>query len=145
MSRVLVRLVATAMLAAAALHAGLVDEHLQEWWGYGLFFIVASIAQAIYGLVLFALPRRPSWDPAHWRAWRVRLYTAGLLGNAFVLLLYVATRTVGVPFGPNRGDVEPVSPLGLATKGFELLAVAGLAVLLRRARGESLGAPLAVA
>lgn len=135
--RALVGLCGLLSLAAAALHAGLVGEHLREWWGYGYFFIIASLAQGVYGLVLLALPDRPSWEPGHWRRFRVKLYSAGIAGNGFVLILYAITRTVGIPFGPAAGEVEPVEALGLATKAIELLTVGGLAILLQRARAEA--------
>lgn len=126
----LVRVAATLSIAASALHAGLVDDHLDEWWGYGLFFIVASLAQGVYGLVLFALPARPSWEATAWRRWRRGLYKAGVAGNLAVLALYIVTRTSGIPlFGPEAGEVEPVGVLDLVTKGIELLLVACLLAL----------------
>ena len=129
-------------LAAAALHAGLVDQHLDEWWGYGLFFILASIGQGLYGLILLALPVRPAWDPESWRRWRVRLYATGIAGNGAVLVLYTVTRTVGIPlFGPEAGEVEAVDALGLTTKAVELLTVLGLAWLMQRARAEGSAVP----
>ena len=139
MTTAVARVCGVLSLAASALHAGLVDEHLREWWGYGLFFIVASVAQGVYGLVLLALPSHPtSWEPAQWRDWRVRLYAAGIIGNGAVLVLYTVTRTVGIPFfGPAAGEVEPVDALGLMTKGIELLTVLVLAWLLQRARAEA--------
>ncbi len=138
MSIPVARTVGVLSLAASALHAGLIEEHLGEWWGYGLFFILASVAQGLYGLILLAMPSRPSWDPAEWRHWRTRMYAAGIVGNGAVLVLYTVTRTVGIPlFGPAAGEVEPVDALGLATKAIELLTVLGLAWLLHRARAEA--------
>jgi hypothetical protein len=134
----LVRACGVLSLVAAALHTGLIGEHLSEWWGYGFFFIIASLAQAVYGLVLLAMPAQPSaWDPAQWRHWRIGLYAAGLIGNAAVVLLYLATRTVGVPLGPAAGEVEAIEPLGIATKAAELLTIAGLAMLWREAKAEA--------
>lgn len=127
-------------LAAAALHAALAGEHLREWWGYGAFFVAASIGQGVYGLVLLALPRAPPWPPGEWRAWRVRMYTVGILGNAAVLALYAVTRTVGIPWlGPAAGEVEPVGTLDLPTKLAEALAVGVLAALRRQALREPRG------
>lgn len=139
--RVLVRVAAALSLVAAAIHAGLVGEHLREWWGYGAFFVLASIAQGAYGLVLLALPARPAWDVLDWRRWRERLYVAGAAGNTAVIGLYVVSRTLGVPFaGPAQGEVEPVGALDLATKATEALLVACLLVLRWRASREGLGA-----
>lgn len=136
MERGLIRTCGFLFLAAAALHAGLIEDHLQEWWGYGTFFIVASLAQGVYGLVLLALPVSPtSWPTGEWRLWRVRLFTVGIVGNALVILLYTVTRTTGIPlFGPAAGEIEPIETLGLATKAIELLAVGGLLILVRRLR-----------
>ena len=58
---------------AAAIHIWVVPEHLQEWWGYGAFFLVLAAAQALYaGLILRSRGRR-SWcsaSSAPWRRWR---------------------------------------------------------------------------
>lgn len=122
-------------LAAAALHAALIDAHLDEWWGYGLFFVVASIAQAVLGLILLSLPRSPAWPAGQWRAWKRRLFLAGALGNLAVIALYVVTRTLGIPFfGPEAGEVEAVGALDLPTKLAEAGAVALLILLHRDAR-----------
>ena len=130
LDRALVRLAATLSLLAASLHAALVEAHLEEWWGYGLFFVVASVAQGGYGLLLFALPARPRWEPGAWRSWRRRLYAAGIVGNLAVIGLYAVTRTVGIPwFGPAAGEVEAVGSLDLPTKAAEALTVACLALL----------------
>lgn len=146
MEHALARVCGLLSLAAAALHAGLVEDHLGEWWGYGLFFIAASLGQGLYGLILLALPHRPSsWDAEHWRAWRVKLFGVGVAGNVAVIVLYTVTRSVGIPFvGPAAGEVEPVEALGLATKAIEMLTVAGLLVLVQRLRRRAPDAGRAV-
>ncbi|MHB1262286.1 MAG: hypothetical protein ACYC2H_11290 [Thermoplasmatota archaeon] len=143
--RALVRAAAAMSLLAAAVHAGLIGEHLREWWGYGAFFVLASLAQGTYGLILLALPARPNWDVLAWRAWRRRLYLAGAAGNAAVIGLYVVSRTLGVPFvGPAEGEVEPVGALDLATKATEALLVGSLLLLRWRVarEGTGTGSPL---
>lgn len=142
MDHALVRICGLLSLAAAALHAGLVEEHLDEWWGYGFFFIAASLAQGVYGLVLLALPRQPPWEASQWRAFRLRLFSAGVIGNLAVVALYTLTRSVGIPFfGPAAGEVEPVEAFGLATKAVEMLTVVGLLVLVQRLRGQDARQP----
>src|SRR5687767_9272314 len=131
-ARIIVRVAATLSLLAAAVHAAVVEDHLAEWWGYGAFFIAASLAQGLYGLVLFALPARPAWPASDWLAWRRRLYLAGIAGNLAVIALYAVTRTVGIPLlGPEAGTVEAVGALDAASKAFEAGLVACLLVLLR--------------
>ena len=38
---------AALLLLAAAIHLWVVPEHLEEWWGYGAFFLVVAIAQVL--------------------------------------------------------------------------------------------------
>ncbi len=134
-SRLLTRLVAAFSLVAAALHAGLVEDHLREWWGYGAFFITASLGQGLFGLVMFAMPMRPDWPRAAWAKLRRRLYWGGLLGNGAIVALYAVTRTVGIPFfGPQAGSIEGIGRIDVASKVSELLVMAGLGALLWRMR-----------
>jgi hypothetical protein len=114
-----------ASLVAALVHGGLAPEHFAEWWGYGAFFVVAGAAQAVLGL---ALALDAFGDDL--RARRT-LWLAGAVGNALLVLLYLASRTVGVPFaGPEAGEVEPWDVLGVATTAAEALLVGVLAWLL---------------
>ena len=129
------------MLAAAAIHAAVAPGHFAAWWGYGLFFVLAATAQAVYALVLFALPARPSWEGPAWRRWTFRLYASAIALNALLLLLWLATRTVGVPVGPEAGEVEPVGWLDGADKLAEAAAILLLALLAARAGARH--APLA--
>lgn len=131
LGRLLLPLAATASLLAGALHAAVAVDHFREWWGYGAFFVLASTAQALYGLVLFALPAQTSWKPAEWLAWTRRLFWAGILLNAATLALYVVTRTVGIPLGPSAGVTEPVGAIDLASKATEAVLIVLLAILLR--------------
>lgn len=110
------------MLLTGMLHASVTQEHLQEWWGYGLFFVVAGVAQAGYGIALF-----------HQQRPRPAFFWAGIAGNAFLVATYVVSRTYGVPvFGPSAGRVEEVAALDVLTKLLEAGAIVALAVRLRR-------------
>jgi hypothetical protein len=56
----------------------------------------------------------------------------GIVANSAVIVLYVVTRTVGVPFlGPAAGEVEPPGAGGVITTALEVVLV-GLLVALRR-------------
>ena len=46
-------------LLTAAMHLWVVPEHLEEWWGYGAFFVVLAVAQGLCALVLLRRPSRP--------------------------------------------------------------------------------------
>ena len=105
-------------LVAALVHLAATPEHLVEWWGYGSFFLAAALAQGVYAA---ALLRRPSR----------RMLLAGILGNSSIVLLYLATRTLGVPlFGPEAGEVEAVGALDACATVSEVVLIGILGVLL---------------
>lgn len=131
----LLRGAAFASLAAGMIHGLNIQEHLNEWWGYGLFFLFAAAAQVVYGLVLLVRPWQ--YDETGGRRdgsrYSRRFYLAGIATNCFFILLYLVTRTVGVPLlGPAAGRVETVTVLGVLTKLAEAALVACLLTLLRR-------------
>lgn len=121
---------------AALVHGAVTEEHLAEWWLYGVAFILMGISQGLYGLALVLLP---SWQPGAGGpaelglAERQRFYVAGVLGNAAIIALYVLSRTVGVPLGPSAGEAEPVTGISLFSKALEVALVACLLALLRAA------------
>lgn len=117
------------------IHGVNIREHLNEWWGYGLFFLIAAAGQVLYGLVLLVRPWQ--YDETGGRREGRRqarlFYQAGIAANCFFILLYLVTRTVGIPLlGPAAGRVEAASLLGLLTKVIEAALVASLLTLLRR-------------
>jgi hypothetical protein len=120
-SRTILQAAAVFSLLAAAIHLWVMPEHLQEWWGYGAFFLASAVAQGAYGVALLRRPRRSS------------LLLLGVGGNLPIVVLYLLTRTVGIPFfGPHAGEVEGVGVADLSATAAELALVVALgAVLLR--------------
>ena len=121
-ARKTVRYAAALSLTAASIHLWAAPEHLGEWWGYGTFFLATALGQGLYGvaLLLHGLGRPRS------------LLLLGAVGNLAIVVLYVLTRTVGVPLlGPHAGEVEGVAPLDLAATTSELVLVVALAALAR--------------
>lgn len=128
-------------IAAAALHGGVTGAHFEEWFGYGLFFLFATLAQFLLGAFLLfrswetraalADPYpRVSTESTSLEPW---IYAAGAAGNALIALLYVVTRTLGVPFlGPEAGEIEAWDAFGVLTTVLEVVLV----VLLARMRRE---------
>jgi hypothetical protein len=109
-------------LAAGFSHALAGEEHFTIWWGYGLFFSIVSICQIMGGgALLFWGNRGLCW--------------VGVVGTSLVMGLYVMTRTVGVPFGPEAGVVEGVGVLDAFTKTFELGLLICLVAMLRLPEG----------
>lgn len=130
-------------MLASLIHGAVTPGHLQEWWGYGFFFMLATSAQFLLGAFLGLrylearatlsdpYPRITGGNPSFERT----MYLAGILGNLAIALLYVITRTVGIPFfGPEAGEVEPWDFLGISASVAEVALAAFLGFLWRRAR-----------
>jgi FtsP/CotA-like multicopper oxidase with cupredoxin domain len=104
-------------LGAAISHASVMPEHFEEWWGYGTFFLLIAAFQAFYGVALVRW-RRPS------------LSMLGIAANLAVVVLWLVTRTVGIPlFGPHAGEVEEIGAVDLSATVVELALVVALTVL----------------
>ncbi|MBI2844927.1 MAG: hypothetical protein HYX86_00100 [Chloroflexi bacterium] len=128
-------------IGAALIHGIATPEHLAEWWGYGLFFIAAAMAQGFYGFILLLQPWRYDETGAITRSGEsyARLfYILGVAGNAAIIGLYIITRTVGIPFfGPEAGEVEPVTPISVISKVIEVALIGCLLALLRTAQNKT--------
>ncbi|MCA1738314.1 MAG: hypothetical protein LC740_05635 [Actinobacteria bacterium] len=104
-------------LLAALIHLWVMPEHFEEWWGYGTFFLISATAQGFYGAALLRWPSRP-------------LLLLGIGGNLSIIVLYLLTRTVGIPFfGPGAGEVEGVGVADLWATTAELALVGLLGAL----------------
>jgi hypothetical protein len=113
-------LLVAGLVGSAALHAAVVPEHLAEWRAAGLFFVVLTVAQlGVAGLLLARL--RP-----------LLLLTAALV-SAVPLGLWLYSRSVGLPFGPEPGVPEAVGLVDVAATVLGVLTLV-LAVELLRSR-----------
>jgi hypothetical protein len=107
-----------ASLGAGLIHLAVVREHLDEYRVYGVFFAVLGALQVLWALA--ALAR----DSAPW--WRTVAF-----GNLAVVALWAASRTVGLPVGPEHWEPEAT---GRADVLCSLLEVAVAGALLVSAR-----------
>jgi hypothetical protein len=117
--------VATLSLLAALIHLWVMPEHFEEWWGYGMFFLVAGVVQVVYVPLLVRWPNQT-------------VLLLGIAGNSAIVLLYLFTRVVGIPFfGPEAGEVEGVGIIDVCATSSEAAIVVALGVLvLWRLAGE---------
>jgi hypothetical protein len=106
-------------IGAAAIHFAVVFEHFAEYTLYGVFFLVISWAQVSWPAVLL-------WRPSRLWLW------LGIAGNAIVIAVYVASRTVGLPFGPDLHNAESVGALDVVSCVLEFGLIVGCAALLWR-------------
>jgi hypothetical protein len=104
---------------AAAIHFAATFAHFSQYVPYGVFFLVVSWAQLIWPSVLL-------WRPTRW--W----LGLGIAGNAAIVAIYVASRTAGLPFGPDVSHSEAVGALDIVSVILEAALIAGSAALLWR-------------
>jgi hypothetical protein len=128
------KFVGVCVVISGSAHGLVTHEHFQEWWGYGIFFLVAAVCLIGLGLALITDAIDPRYTPGDVHRLRRLMYIAGAIGNISILALYVLTRTVGIPLGPASGSVESVGAIDLVAKTTEALAVAGLVLLLLKTR-----------
>jgi hypothetical protein len=134
---------------AAAIHFAVMFEHFGEYSLYGVFFLVLAWAQLVWPVVLIALPfltwaparARPARFPAGWSpsgltplaARRLAVWLwLGVIGNAGVLVIYFASRSIGLPLGPDTKSVEAWGGLDLVCAIEEILLVVIAAAILAR-------------
>jgi len=116
------RVAAVASVGAAVVHLRVLPEHAEESAWYGAFFAAAALAQ-IGGAALLL------------RTAVTRRFVALLvMGNAAVVGLWLFTRLVGVPLGPDAGSTESFGALDVIASMFEGVVVAACAGALRPRR-----------
>jgi hypothetical protein len=104
-------LLAAGLVGSAAIHVAVVPEHLREWSAAGFFFVVLAIAQLALGLlVLVRLDRL--------------VLGAVVVTSAVPLGLWLVSRTVGMPVGPETWTPEAVGLADVASCLLELVTLA---------------------
>jgi hypothetical protein len=116
-------------IGAAVIHFVVTPGHWDEYWGQGLFFVIAAIAQLLWAVWVLVVPSR-------------LLYLLGAVGNAAIVVLWVVTRTAGVPAGPGAGEREAVEFADTLATVFEVLLVLGALALARRAPARPIRWPV---
>ena len=99
---------------AGTIHLAVASDHFHEWLLLGVFFVALGVAQIGWAGLLAIL------GPA-----RVLLIAA--TANAAVVVLWIFSRTTGLPIGPDPGVAEAVGFPDVTATVFEV-ALAGLAV-----------------
>ena len=122
-------------LVAGAGHVGVTADHFAEWVGYGLFFLAAATGQVVLGLALLTRAINPTDSGPKWRTLQQWMYATGAIGNAVIIVMYIVTRTVGIPWvGPAQGEVEAPAVYDVVVTLAEVVAVFLLVLLWRSAR-----------
>jgi hypothetical protein len=128
------KLVGVCVIVSGSAHGLVTQQHFQEWWGYGVFFLATAICLVGFGLALITDAIDPRYMPGDVNGIRRLMYAVGAIGIVSILVLYALTRTTGIPLGPGSGSVESVGVIDLFAKTAEVLAVAGLVILYIKTR-----------
>lgn len=105
-------------LAAAGIHFAFAPAHFGEYWAHGAFFLVLAWFQVLWALLVVTRPTRST-------------LALGAVVNVAVIGVWVVSRTVGVPVGPNHA-AEAVGLPDVLSTAFEALIVVGAAALALR-------------
>lgn len=115
-------------VGAAAVHALVTPEHFTEGWRFGVFFTVLSVVQITWAVALVS----PIGTDR-------RLVGGAVVLNVAVVVLWIATRTVGLPWG--LAEVESVGLPDALAGVAEAVVIGGCVVQLARHAARA-GAPL---
>ncbi len=121
-------LLVAGLVGSAVIHAAVVPEHLAEWSAAGLFFVVLTAAELAVAVAVTGGARLAP--------------LAAALVSIGPLVLWLVSRSWGLPFGPEPGTPEAVGLADLAACAVEVVTLLAALRLLRRARPVSRSAPV---
>jgi hypothetical protein len=107
-------LAAALSLGAAAIHFAVIGEHFAEYPPYGVAFTAFAWFQVGWAAAFVV---------RHGRAMAI----GAIAVNGGALAVWVVSRTIGLPIGPEPGALEPVGPLDIAAAALEIALIALLA------------------
>lgn len=108
---------ATLSMGGAAIHFAVIGEHFAEYFLFGVFFSVVAWFEALWALTYVVRPTR-------------RLGATAFVVNGATALIWSWAHLVGLPFGPDPGQVEPTTITDLTATLFEIVLVIALLVSL---------------
>lgn len=112
-------LVACAISAAAgAVHALAMVDHFGHYWLYGVFFLVVTYFQILWAIRIY---RRPDDR---------RALAAGAIASIAISIVWLVSRTTGIPLGPDAGKPEKIGALDLVATVDQLVLVGLIASIL---------------
>jgi FtsP/CotA-like multicopper oxidase with cupredoxin domain len=97
-------------LAAGLIHLAVAPEHLREYATFGVFFVAVGSAQIVLAVELASRPTR-----------RLALLTAA--SSTMLMGLWLVSRTVGLPVGPDPGQPEDIGLTDVLCNLLELLSL----------------------
>lgn len=114
-----VKVVAWLSITAGAIHAIAMLDHFGHWWLYGVFFLVLTYGQVLWGIGVL---RKPPSD---------RSLAIAAAANLAIVAVWVFSRTIGVPIGPDAGRPEAVGTMDVAATLDQILLALYVAIVVR--------------
>ena len=105
-------------LGAAGIHFAVMSDHFNLTWYHGTFFAATAWLQLAWAVAIVVKPSR-------------RLLIAGIIGNLVIAEIWLVSRTIGIPFGPESGVAEAVSFSDVLSTILEVGIVLGSLALLK--------------
>ena len=106
---------AIASIAAGLIHASVVSHHLAESTILGVAFVATAIFQIAWAVTASVRLDR-------------RILDVGAAVNGTIVMAWITSRMVGLPFGPHAWLAEPVGAVDATATLLELLIVIGSAL-----------------
>jgi hypothetical protein len=117
--------VAALSIVAGSIHAVAAPSHFAETWTHGAFFAGLAAFQLAWGVRIYS-------DPSS------RGLRLGIGVSVAVIAVWIVSRTVGVPFGPEPWHPESVGALGVAATATEaMIALLSQALLASSGRAPT--------
>ena len=113
-----IRIAAGLSVSVGVIHAIGTVDHFSHYWLYGVFFMLVTYGQVLWGIALWR-------DRAS-----ARTLAIGAYANLAIVAIWLVSRTIGIPFGPYAFDAEPIGIADAAATADELLIAAYVAVIL---------------
>ncbi|MGH2554230.1 MAG: hypothetical protein ACRDHO_00740 [Actinomycetota bacterium] len=101
------------LIGSAIIHFSQVRIHLQEWGPAGATFLVLAGAELVLAATILVAASRPA-------------YLVGIWVSQATILLWLLSRTVGIPFGPEAFVPEPIGKPDLTATTLEAITMVAL-------------------
>jgi hypothetical protein len=101
------------LIGSAIIHFSQVRIHLEEWGPAGVAFLVLAGAELVLAATILVAASRPA-------------YLVGIWVSQAAILLWILSRTVGIPFGPDAFVAEPVGRADLTATTLEAITLVAL-------------------
>jgi hypothetical protein len=112
-------LIGLASVGAGIIHLMVVHEHLEEFTPFGIGFLVLGLFQLVWAVTVMVKANAP-------------VLVVGLVVSALTVAVWVVSRTVGLPIGPEAGEPEAIGMLDVTATVLEGVMVLGAGYLLVR-------------